>query len=148
MLGYWRDDEQTAAALTPDGWYRTKDLVRVDENGYVYVTGRLSDMIIRGGSNVSPAEVERVIREHPSVRDVLVVGLPDPTYGQAVGAVVILNDGFTLNPEVLKEFTAAHLAAYKVPTSYLPVDAFPQNTTTGKVDRRKVATFLIESGTA
>jgi long-chain acyl-CoA synthetase len=146
MLGYWADEEATAAALTPDGYYRQKDLVRVDERGYVYVVGRISDMIIRGGSNVSPAEVERVLREHPSVRDVSVVGLPDDTYGQKVVAAIVTADGAELDPIELKRFADQQLASYKVPSEYIGVGELPQNSTTGKVDRRQVAAALQHQG--
>ncbi|MEU9329993.1 class I adenylate-forming enzyme family protein [Streptomyces canus] len=150
FLGYWGDEEQTKAALTADGWYRTRDLVRVDESGYVYVVGRLSDMIIRGGSNVSPAEVERVLREHPAVRDACVVGLPDETYGQSVAAALVPEDREAegIDSDALKAFVASRLASYKVPSAFHVVDRLPQNTTTGKVDRRQVATALAEAGAA
>lgn len=147
MLGYWRDEEQTRAALTPDGWYRTKDLIRIDADGYVYVTGRLSDMIIRGGSNVSPAEVERVLREHPSVRDVCVVGLPDAVYGQRVAAAVVAASG-GFDADTLTAFAAEQLAAFKIPTSYHAVDELPLNPRTDKVDRRSVAEQLRTKGAA
>jgi len=147
MLGYWRDEEQTRAAVTPDGWYRTKDLIRIDADGFVYVVGRLSDMIIRGGSNVSPAEVERVLREHPSVRDVCVVGLPDDIYGQRVAAAVVpASEGF--DAEALTAFAADQLPAFKVPTSYHVVDQLPLNPRTDKVDRRCVAEQLRTQGAA
>ncbi|MFV8054813.1 class I adenylate-forming enzyme family protein [Mycobacterium sp. 48b] len=147
MLGYWRDEEQTRAAVTPDGWYRTKDLVRIDADGYVYVTGRLSDMIIRGGSNVSPAEVERVLREHPSVRDVCVVGLPDDTYGQRVAAAVVpASDVF--DAEAVTAFAAGQLSTFKIPTSYHVMDQLPLNPRTEKVDRRLVAEQLRTKGAA
>lgn len=146
MLGYWRDPEQTAAALTPDGYYRQKDLVRIDDEGYVFVVGRLSDMIIRGGSNVSPAEVERVLREHQSVEDVAVVGLPDPMYGQRITAAVVIARGMQLDAKALSEFAAHELSGYKIPTEYILVDALPQNSTTGKVDRRRLATELDNTG--
>lgn len=139
FLGYWRDPELTAAVTTPDGWYRQGDLVRVDERGYVHVTGRLSDMIIRGGANVSPAEVERVLRTHPSVADACVVGLPDPTYGQEVAAAVIAAPGRQVDAAELDRHVRRDLAAYKAPTRYLAVEALPLNHTTGKVDRRAVA---------
>ncbi|MEU9456097.1 class I adenylate-forming enzyme family protein [Streptomyces sp. NPDC048277] len=148
MLGYWRDEEETAKVLTPDGWYRTKDLVRMDEDGFVYVVGRLSDMIIRGGSNVSPAEVERALRLHPGIRDATVVGLPDPVYGQAVAAAVVVADGVDFDPDGIVRGLAEHLAAYKVPTRLVRVDRLPNNATTGKVDRRAVAALLAEEGTA
>jgi long-chain acyl-CoA synthetase len=142
MLGYWRDDEQTAKAFTADRWYRSNDLVRVDEDGYVFVMGRLSDMVIRGGSNVSPAEVERVLRDHPAVTEAAVVGLPDPIYGQQVAAAVVLAAGTALDRDDLTGFVSARLAAYKVPTRVRAVGRLPLNGTTGKVDRRAVAAAL------
>lgn len=139
MLGYWRDPEQTDQALTPDGWYRTKDLLRVDDEGYVYVVGRLSDVIIRGGINISPSEVERVLREHPHVVDVSVVGLNDEVYGERVVAVVVGRPGFDLAG--LQNHAKAHLTAYKLPGEYVVVDQLPV-TTTGKVDRRALKSSL------
>ncbi|MBM7417400.1 MULTISPECIES: class I adenylate-forming enzyme family protein [Nocardiaceae] len=141
MLGYWDDPTTTAEAMV-DGWYRMRDLVRVDERGYVHVVGRLSDMIIRGGSNISPAEVERVLHCHASVRAVAVVGLPDEIYGQKVVAAVVLADGAALDADALGTFAAEQLASFKVPTEYVVLDALPQNTTSGKVDRRAVTALL------
>ncbi|MFP3462778.1 class I adenylate-forming enzyme family protein [Arthrobacter globiformis] len=146
FLGYWRDRELTAKAITGDGWYRTGDLVRVDEQGYVFVEGRLSDMIIRGGSNVSPSEVEGVLGRHPSVRSAAVVGLPDPHYGEQIAAVVVLVDGHALDSERLRAFCAEHLAGYKVPTTFAAVDVLPTNSRTGKVDRRQLKADLLKSG--
>ncbi|MEB3370531.1 class I adenylate-forming enzyme family protein [Saccharopolyspora mangrovi] len=145
FAGYWRDAEATAAALTADGWYRTQDLVRVDQDGYVYVEGRLSDMIIRGGSNVSPGEVESVLSEHPAVAEVAVVGPPDSVYGQAVTAVIVPADGLAAEPAELDRFCSSRLAGYKVPSAFLLVDGLPQNST-GKIDRRRVLTDLQEQG--
>jgi long-chain acyl-CoA synthetase len=142
MLGYWRDEEQTRAVMTEDGWYRTKDLVRVDEDGFVYVVGRLSDVIIRGGTNISPAEVERVLQQHPSVAEAAVVGIPDDIYGQRVVAAIVPQRGVPLNHDELKTFTAARLSSYKVPSQFITVDALPVNLTTGKVNRRDVAALL------
>ncbi|MBT2550242.1 class I adenylate-forming enzyme family protein [Arthrobacter sp. ISL-65] len=142
MLGYWRDEEQTRTVITEDGWYRTKDLVRVDEDGFVYVVGRLSDVIIRGGTNISPAEVERVLQQHASVGEVAVVGLPDDVYGQRVVAAVVPRGLAPLDEAELKEFAAARLSSYKVPSEFIAVDSLPVNSTTGKVNRRDVATLL------
>jgi long-chain acyl-CoA synthetase len=144
MLGYWRDSDESAKVLTPDGWYRTNDLVRMDGDGFVYVVGRLSDMIIRGGSNVSPAEVERALREHPGVRDACVVGLPDPVYGQAVAAAVVLKDGVTFDPGGIRRGMAGRLASYKVPSRLVLLDRLPDNASTGKADRRAVAALITE----
>lgn len=141
FLGYWGDPARTVAAFTDDGWFRQQDLVRIDDDGYVHVVGRLSDMIIRGGSNVSPAEVERVLREHPSVTDACVVGLPDERYGQQVVAVVVPSAG-SLDVDALDGFVREHLAAYKAPSTYRVADSLPLNSTTGKVDRRRVAADL------
>lgn len=146
MLGYWNDPELSADAVTDDGWYRTKDLLRVDEDGYVHVVGRASDMIIRGGSNVSPGEVEARLREHESVIDAAVVGLPDPLYGEEVVAVVRMKEGMVLDTEGLRAFAADGLAAYKIPTRFLAVDHLPSNATTGKVNRKAVKQ-QVEEGT-
>ncbi len=148
MLGYWRDEEQTALAFTPDGWYRSNDLVRIDANGYVFVTGRLSDMIIRGGSNVSPAEVERVLCDHPNIRSAAVVGLPDPLYGQQVAAAIVVSDINAYDERELSAFAAGRLATYKVPSLYRIVQDLPLNSTTGKVDRRAVVAAFTDSVSA
>ncbi|WP_190813053.1 class I adenylate-forming enzyme family protein [Saccharopolyspora pogona] len=142
FLGYWRDPEATANATTADGWYRTRDLVRVDEHGYVFVEGRLSDMIIRGGSNVSPAEVEQVVCAHPDVHDAAVVGVSDPDYGQAVVAVLVAETDARVDAEELAGWCRSQLASYKVPTRFVTVEALPVNHSTGKVDRRKIATSI------
>ncbi|MFC8511739.1 class I adenylate-forming enzyme family protein [Streptomyces sp. NPDC057257] len=142
MLGYWRDEKLTRQAVTEDGWYRTKDLVRVDEDGYVYVVGRLSDLIIRGGTNISPAEVERVLNEHEGVSQAAVVGLPDAIYGQRVVAAVVPSAPSGVDESELRAYCSANLSSYKVPSAFVVVDALPVNATTGKLNRRDVATLL------
>lgn len=142
MLGYWRDAEQTRTALTEDGWYRTKDLIRVDADGFVYVVGRTSDVILRGGSNVSPAEVATVLRDHPDVRDALVVGIPDEIYGEEVAAAIVAASGSTIDPRGLRAHAAERLAPFKVPTKFVILDELPLNNTGGKVDRRAVADLV------
>jgi long-chain acyl-CoA synthetase len=144
MAGYWRDPELTAAVLTADGWYRTGDLVQVDGDGYVRVVGRLSDLIIRGGSNVSPAEVEAVLVSHPDVREAAVVGLPDPDYGEQVIAAVVLAPAAADDPDALRAHCAAALAGYKVPARIVAVERLPRNANTGKVQRREVATLVTD----
>jgi long-chain acyl-CoA synthetase len=141
MLGYWHDEAETAAALTEDGWFRTRDLVRVDEDGYVHVVGRLSDLIIRAGVNISPAEVERVLRSHPDVVDVAVVGLPDELYGQQVVAAVVPRQGSRLDRAEVEAFAREHLTPYKVPTGVVFVKTLALNAN-GKVSRRDVAAQL------
>ena len=148
MLGYWRDDELTRDALTEDGWYRTKDLVRMDDEGYVYVVGRLSDLIIRGGTNISPSEVERVLHEHESISQAAVVGMPDEIYGQRVVAAVVLAGTAVLDEQELRDYCAARLSSYKVPSDFVVVDALPVNATTGKVNRKEVVSLLSETTAA
>ncbi|MBB6627583.1 acyl--CoA ligase [Nocardioides sp. KIGAM211] len=142
FLGYWNDEATSRAAVTEDGWYRQGDLVRVDEDGYVYVVGRLSDLIIRGGSNVSPAEVEAVLREHPSVQSIAIVGQPDAMYGERVVAAVVLAAGHELDASALKSFAKDRLSAFKVPSDYVTLAELPVNSTTGKVNRKAVAAQL------
>lgn len=141
MLGYWNEPELTAEAMTDDGWYRTRDLVRVDEEGYVYVVGRVADTIIRGGSNISPAEVEAVLARHQAIRDVAIVGIPDPVYGQEVAAAVVLNAGASLDPSELADFCRSELAAFKIPTRFREVGELPRNAN-GKLARRDLAPLI------
>jgi long-chain acyl-CoA synthetase len=140
MLGYWQDDALTSQVMTPDGWYKTKDLVRVDDDGYVYVVGRLSDVIIRGGTNISPAEVERVLQAHPNVSRIAVVGLPDDIYGQRVVAAVVASADLDISD--LESYARANLTNFKVPSAFVVVDSLPVSGTTGKVDRRALAEAL------
>ncbi|WP_172653019.1 class I adenylate-forming enzyme family protein [Rhodococcus opacus] len=140
MSGYWGEPELTAAALK-DGWYHTNDLVRLDEDGYLYVVGRLSDMIIRGGSNVSPAEVEGVLGAHTQIREAAVVGLPDEQFGERVVAVVV-TEAQEPSAEALRAFCCEHLASYKVPSEFVFVAELPRNPNTGKVARRNVVDLL------
>ncbi|MFE9445318.1 class I adenylate-forming enzyme family protein [Streptomyces sp. NPDC006602] len=144
MLGYWRDEQLTREALTDDGWYRTKDLVRVDEDGYVYVVGRLSDLIIRGGTNISPSEIERVLNEHEAVGQAAVVGLPDEIYGQRVVAAVVPSAASGVDEAELRAYCKARLSSYKVPSAFVVVDALPVNATTGKLNRKDVAALLAD----
>nr|WP_277349659.1 class I adenylate-forming enzyme family protein [Planosporangium thailandense] len=142
MLGYWGDEDATCEALTPEGWYRTKDLVRIDADGYVFVVGRLSDLIIRGGTNISPAEVETVLREHADVADAGVVGLPDDTYGQAVVAAVVPRAGHAVDAAELIAFARSRLAPYKVPSRIVTVPALPVGST-GKLSRKELLNQLL-----
>jgi long-chain acyl-CoA synthetase len=143
MLGYWRDPELTRAAVTEGGWYRTQDLLRMDEDGYVYVVGRLSDLIIRSGVNISPAEVERVVRSFPAIADVAVVGLPDEIHGQRVTAAVVPRGDIDFVE--LDAHVHQYLTGYKVPSDYVLVASLPVNATTGKIDRRALASILKNS---
>ena len=120
----------------------------MDDEGYVYVVGRLSDLIIRGGTNISPSEVERVLHEHESISQAAVVGMPDEIYGQRVVAAVVLAGTAVLDEQELRDYCAARLSSYKVPSDFVVVDALPVNATTGKVNRKEVVSLLSETTAA
>lgn len=130
--GYWNLPEATAAALGTDGWFRTGDLAYQDEDGYYYIADRLKDMIISGGENVYPAEVESVLYGHPAIAEVAVVGARDDRWGERVVAVAVLVQGAHLDLEELRHFAGAELARYKLPLELRIIDVLPRNTT-GKV---------------
>ncbi|WP_309066229.1 class I adenylate-forming enzyme family protein [Microbacterium sp.] len=134
---YQGDPETTARVLT-DGWYRTGDLVEVRADGLIRVLGRLSGMIIRGGANVAPAEIERVVRQEPDVADAVALGLPDERFGQRIVVVVTGADGVHPDAEAVLARCRDELAGYKVPEEVVVVDSFPVNERTGKIDRRRV----------
>ncbi|SFT37437.1 fatty-acyl-CoA synthase [Geodermatophilus amargosae] len=136
MLGYWDEPEKTADVIDAARWMHTGDLAVMDEAGYLNIVGRIKDMVIRGGENVYPREVEEFLYTHPDVVDAQVIGVPDERYGEELMAWVRLREGAEpLTPEALREFCAGRLAHYKVPRYVKVVDAFPM-TVTGKV--RKV----------
>lgn len=138
--GYWRRPEATAEAIR-DGWFHTGDVARRDEEGFYYIVDRKKDMIITGGENVYPAEVEACLYEHPAVRDVAVVGLPDPVWGEAVNAVLAFKPGQTAGDNELREHTRARLARYKVPKTFRVVDDLPKNAV-GKILRTEARKML------
>lgn len=135
MKGYWKDEEKTKKAFTADGWYRTGDMGYVDEEGYIYLTGRADDLIVRGGENISPEEVENALYTHPKIEEAAVIGVPDPDWGQQPRAIVVFKKGETASPEEIIEFCRARLAGFKRPRSVVFVDELPK-TSTGKVLRR------------
>ncbi|HEX77741.1 MAG TPA: long-chain-fatty-acid--CoA ligase [Dehalococcoidia bacterium] len=135
MGGYWKDPERTAQALTPDGWLRTGDMGYMDEEGYIYLAGRGDDLIIRGGENISPEEVENVLYSHPAVEEAAVIGIPDPEWGQEPRAIVVLKPGMSATPEELMEFCREKLSSFKRPRSVIFTDALPRNPM-GKVLKR------------
>ncbi|MFG2887322.1 long-chain fatty acid--CoA ligase [Streptomyces sp. NPDC048297] len=136
MKGYWGRPEETAAAI-PDGWLRTGDLARQDEDGYLYIVDRKKDLIIRGGYNVYPREIEEVLHEHPAVGLAAVVGIPDKQLGEDVGAAVVLRPGAQAAPEELREFVKQRVAAYKYPRWIWIVDALPTGPS-GKILKREI----------
>jgi fatty-acyl-CoA synthase len=134
MLGYWNDAERTAQAIDQAGWMHTGDLATMDEAGYCNIVGRLKDMVIRGGENVYPREVEEFLYKHPKVRDVQVFGVPDERYGEELCAWVILRAGEAMQAAELQAFCQGQIAHYKVPRHIRFVDEFPL-TVTGKVQK-------------
>jgi len=134
MLGYFENEAATAAAIDADGWLHTGDLGAMDGRGYCTVEGRLKDMIIRGGENISPREIEEFLYRHPAVFDVAVVGIPDSRYGETVCACIRLRDGMTATEEDIREFCRGRIARYKVPRYVRFLDSFPL-TVSGKVQK-------------
>lgn len=137
MKGYYKMPTATAAAIDKDGWLHTGDLARRDENGNYKITGRIKDMIIRGGENIYPKEIEDFIYTHPKVSDVQVIGVPDKAYGEEIMACVILKPGEQMTAEELKEYVASHMAKHKTPRYVDFVDSFPMNAA-GKILKYKM----------
>ena len=137
MLGYWNDEARTAEAIDSDGWMHTGDLAVMDDGGYVNIVGRIKDVIIRGGENVYPREVEEFLYTHPDIVDVQVIGVPDVRYGEQVMAWVQLRDGADTTGEDVKEFCRGSIAHYKVPRYIKLTDTFPM-TITGKIQKFKM----------
>ena len=134
MLGYWDDPERTAEVLDDEGWMHTGDLGTLDQDGYCNIVGRIKDMVIRGGENISPREVEEFLYRHPSIRDVQVIGVPDAKYGEELCACIILHPGRELTLEDLQAFCRGQIAHYKIPRFARFMDSFP-TTVTGKVQK-------------
>jgi fatty-acyl-CoA synthase len=134
MMGYWNEPEKTAQAIDAEGWMHTGDLAVMDDDGYVNITGRIKDLIIRGGENISPREIEEFLYSHPDIVDVQVVGVPDQRFGEEVCAFVQARDGASLNTDTVREYCQGRIAHYKVPKYVICVDEFPM-TVTGKIQK-------------
>jgi fatty-acyl-CoA synthase len=143
MSGYWNDPERTAEAIDAQRWMHTGDLATMDEQGYVRVVGRIKDMVIRGGENVYPREIEEFLYMHPAIADVQVIGVPDERYGEELMAWIIPRAGATVTEEEVKEFCQGQIAHYKIPRYVKLVDSFPM-TVTGKVQKFKMRETAIE----
>jgi long-chain acyl-CoA synthetase len=138
MKGYWNRPDATAAAIDADGWFRTGDLARVDDDGYYFIVDRFKDMIIRGGYNVYPREIEEVLYEHPAVREAAVVGVPDDLLGEEVGAAIALAPGAEADAAEIRDFVKERVAGYKYPRRIWFVDELPKGPT-GKILKRDIA---------
>ncbi|MBL0388333.1 AMP-binding protein [Tumebacillus sp. ITR2] len=143
MKGYYKNPGATSATIDPDGWLHTGDLATMDEDGYVKITGRLKDMIIRGGENIYPREVEEFLYAHPAVLDVQVVGVPDERMGEEAAAFVILKDGANLTPDELRAYCDGQIARFKIPRYIEFVDQFPM-TASGKIQKFKLREQAVE----
>lgn len=134
MHGYWGDEERTREAIDSEGWMHTGDLATMDAEGYVNIVGRIKDMVIRGGENIYPREIEEFLYRHPKIQDVQVVGVPDQKYGEELCAWIIVKPGQPLSEEEVRAFCQGQIAHYKVPRYIRFVDAFPM-TVTGKIQK-------------
>lgn len=143
MQGYWNDPERTAQAIDAEGWMHTGDLATMDEDGYVNIVGRIKDMVIRGGENVYPREIEEFLYGHPRIRDVQVIGVPDKKYGEELMAWVQTEDGEPLTADDVRAFCAGQIAHFKIPRYVAVIDAFPM-TVTGKIQKFKLRERAIE----
>jgi fatty-acyl-CoA synthase len=142
MKGYYNMPEATAQAITPDGWLHSGDIATVDENGYYKITGRIKDMIIRGGENIYPKEIEECLYTHPAVQDVQVIGVPSEAYGEEVMAYVILKSGQTADQETLRAFLRERIARHKVPKFISFIGEFPM-TASGKIQKFKLRDMAV-----
>jgi long-chain acyl-CoA synthetase len=137
MKGYWERSDATQEAVTKDGWFRSGDMAKMDEDGYFFIVDRKKDLIIRGGYNVYPREVEEVLYEHPAIQEAAVVGVPDESLGEEVGAVVVLKKGESLDADEVKAYVKEQVAAYKYPRKVWFADELPKGPT-GKILKREI----------
>jgi long-chain acyl-CoA synthetase len=137
MKGYWNRDEANKEAITDEGWFRTGDMAKMDEDGYFFIVDRKKDLIIRGGYNVYPREIEEVLYEHPAIQEAAVVGVPHDELGEEVGAAVVLKQGESVEADELKSYVKEQVAAYKYPRQVWFVDDLPKGPT-GKILKREI----------
>lgn len=137
MLGYYKNEEATHASFTPGGWLRTGDLGHRDSDGFFFVTGRIKELIIKGGENIAPREIDEALLQHPAVREAAALGVPDRHYGQEVAVCVVLRENTSCTEDELREFCRRILGHYKTPMHYRFVDDLPRGPS-GKVQRLKL----------
>jgi fatty-acyl-CoA synthase len=138
MLGYWRDPDKTAESIDGDGWMHTGDLAVMREDGYCNIVGRIKDMVIRGGENIYPREIEEFLFTHPDIEDVQVIGVPDVKYGEQLCAWIKMRAGTgPLDADAVREFATGKLAHYKIPAYIKVVEEFPM-TVTGKIRKAEM----------
>jgi acyl-CoA synthetase (AMP-forming)/AMP-acid ligase II len=137
MKGYWQKPDETAATITADGWLKTGDAGYLDADGYLYIHDRVKDMIISGGENIYPAEIENALMSHPGIADVAAIGVPSDKWGETVKAIVVKAEGTDPTAEEIIAFSRERLAHFKCPSSVDFVDALPRNPS-GKILRREL----------
>ena len=137
LKAYYKNPEATQAAFTPDGWLRTGDLGHRDPDGFFFVTGRIKELIIKGGENIAPREIDEALLQHPAVLDAAAVGIPDRHYGQDIMACIVLRPEQAVDEAALREFCQDHLGRYKTPKVFRFVDELPRGPS-GKVQRLKL----------
>jgi fatty-acyl-CoA synthase len=143
MLGYWREPELTAQAIDAARWMHTGDLATMDDDGYVNIVGRIKDMVIRGGENIYPREVEEFLHTHPAITEAQVIGVPDAKYGEELMAWLRLKRGHAVSDAELTAFCKGRIASYKIPKYWKVVTEFPM-TVTGKVQKFKMRELAVE----
>ena len=143
MIGYWDDLDATSAAIDADGWMHSGDLAVMDDDGYVQIVGRIKDMIIRGGENIYPREVEEFLYQLPEIAQVEVIGVPSARYGEEVMAWVRLREGADATGDELAAACRGRIAAYKIPRHWKIVDAFPM-TVTGKIQKYRMREIAVQ----
>ena len=137
MKGYWERPDATAEAIDGDGWFHSGDMAKLDDDGYFFIVDRKKELIIRGGYNVYPREVEEVLYEHPAVREAAVIGVPDEHFGEEVGAAVALKQGEQVSEDELRAYVKEQVAGYKYPRRIWFVDELPKGPT-GKILKREI----------
>jgi fatty-acyl-CoA synthase len=143
MLGYWNDAARTQQAVDADGWMHTGDLATLDDAGYCRIVGRIKDMVIRGGENIYPREIEEFLHRHPDIQDVQVIGVPDEKYGEELCAWIVPRAGAKLDEDAVRAFCRDQISHYKVPRYIRMVQGFP-TTVTGKVQKFQMRERMIE----
>ena len=142
MRGYYKNDAATAGSFTPDGWLRSGDLGHRDADGFFFITGRIKELIIKGGENIAPREIDEVLLQHPSVLEAAAVGIPDKHYGQEILACVVLRSGHAADEDALRDFCIQHLGRYKTPKQFRFVTELPRGPS-GKVQRLKLLDVIV-----
>ena len=145
MRGYYKNEAATQASFTPDGWLRTGDLGHRDANGFFFVTGRIKELIIKGGENIAPREIDEVLLRHPSVLDAAATGIPDTHYGQEIMVCIVLREGQAADEAALRDFCTTHLGRFKTPKVFHFVSDLPRGPS-GKVQRLKLLDWVARSG--